>query len=106
MNEKTNSENTRNPVGKPKGLPKSGGRQVGALNKKTYWLQCVLQEVGLNWGAEFKKAFDQDNFQKCQLLASLLPYLNPRVGEKQIDDEDSSKPLIQINYVKGDVNAD
>lgn len=96
------NNNQSKKAGKPKGLPKTGGRKPGSVNKKSYWLRDALESVNLNWPEEFKKAFDSLDYKRAELLASLLPYLNPKIAEKDIDANDEDKAIATVNYtVKG-----
>jgi hypothetical protein len=79
-------EINRNP-GRPVGLPKTGGRTAGTANKKTLWLRDELERVGLSWADEFKSALESNNLQKANVLLELLPYLNPKLKEKEAADD-------------------
>lgn len=70
--------------GRKKGSPRvpGSGRQKGTVNKKSIWLRDELESNDLHWGKEFKKSLDTENYKKAELLISLLPYLNPRLKER------------------------
>ena len=87
---------TKKPGKKP-GSPKTGGRPKGVLNKKTLWLREELESVGLSWGEEFKKALQDNDYQKADILASLLPYLNPRLKEKEAEEQPVASPAQPIS---------
>lgn len=80
-------EENKGKRGRKKGCVKTGGRKPGTPNKKSIWLKDELQRVGLSWGEEFKKALNQNDYQKATILANLLPYLNPRLKDVQPEQE-------------------
>lgn len=80
------TENKRKP-GRKKGCVKSGGRQPGTLNKKSYWLRDQLENVDFVWSQEFIKSMTSADYERAKILIDLLPYLNPRIEPKKIDDE-------------------
>jgi hypothetical protein len=105
MSENSSTEIKRK-QGKPIGSPKSGGRKPGVLNKKTYWLRDTLENNQFDWGREFAIAYRADEKDKCHILIDLLPYLNPRVEPKRID-EDSENDDMNINlHLSGLVAGD
>lgn len=73
------------------------GRPKGSLSKKTRYLQDLLTEESFDWAKEFSKAWKQEHFIKCQTLIDMLPYLAPKLVQKQIDLEataDDEKNLL------------
>lgn len=82
--------------GRPKGLPKSGGRQKGVLNKKSYWLRDQLENIDFNWAQEFKNSMHCADYDRAKILVDLLPYLNPRIEPRKLDD-DTTQDDLNIN---------
>lgn len=78
-------------LGKPTGSPKTGGRKAGTPNKRSIWLREELDKADINWGIELKKALDTLDYKKAEILVSLLPFLNPKLKEKEMEDEVESK---------------
>jgi hypothetical protein len=94
--EKSISENVRK-QGRPVGLPKTGGRKAGTSNKKTYWLRDQLEQVDFDWGNEFKNTMIANNYEKAKILIELLPYLNPKIESKPIDEDGSQSDDLNVN---------
>lgn len=100
MSNDSKVEKNRKP-GKPAGSPKSGGRKPGTPNKKTLWLRDELDSVNLSWGQEFKKALDSNDVKKAEILVSILPFLNPKIKDRDVDiEEDESTPETEISVSK------
>jgi hypothetical protein len=78
--------------GRKPGTPKTGGRQKGSLNKKTVWLRDALNDVDLSWELEFKKALVKKDFALMGVLINLLPYLSPKIKEKESQEEPAAQP--------------
>lgn len=76
------------------GTPRNpnSGRKKGTLNKKTIFLQQELENVGLSWGEEFKKALVEKDYKRAEILTGLLPYLNPRLKESEAPVPVEEKP--------------
>lgn len=84
--------------GRPKGLPKTGGRKPGVLNKKSYWLRDELERVGFDWADDFKDTMQLCDYDRARILIDMLPYLNAKIEPRKIDDEnenstDSDSPI-------------
>ena len=75
--------------GNPK--PKNSGMKKGQTTKKTVWLKEALSSVGLSWEAEYKKALHDKDYKLIELLHQLIPYLNPKIKEKEIITEDEQE---------------
>lgn len=78
--------------GKKPGSKKTGGRKKGTINKHTLWLRDELNNVGMSWGKEFKLALDRADYQKAQILADLLPYLNPKLKDREAESPSIETP--------------
>ena len=90
-------------MAKPKGSPKTGGRTKGTPNKKTVWLREELSDVGLNWGEEFKKALSKRDYQLLSVLTDLLPYLSPKIKEKEVlESEQTVEPTIDQSVLSNE----
>lgn len=83
--------------GKPTGLPKTGGRQKGTLNKKSYWLREQLADVNFNWAADFKESMNCADYERVDRLIALLPYLNPKIEPRKIDADDTGPSNDDLN---------
>jgi len=91
--EKSNSDNSRKKRGKKPGSKKTGGRKVGTPNKKTYWLRSVLEENDFNWGQDFAISMRTCDYDRVRILIDLLPYLNPRIDPKPIEDDETQEDI-------------
>jgi hypothetical protein len=84
--------------GKQPGTPKTGGRKAGTPNKKTYWLRQVLEENDFDWGKDFATSMRVSDYERVKILIDLLPYLNPKIDPKPLDDDDSDNDInINVN---------
>ena len=77
------------PRGKPKGLPKTGGRSKGTPNKRTLMFAEMLEAKGLDVIKEMKRAIDSDNVDMFRALTDLIPYMAPKLLEREIDLNDA-----------------
>lgn len=93
--ENKNVENIRKP-GKPKGLPKSGGRQAGTPNKSTKKWSEILDLKEFNIPEESIKLFLNESTPphiKLQILQFLAQYTTASIKPKEDEsDEDESIP--------------
>jgi hypothetical protein len=74
-------------IGRPPGLPKTGGRKKGTPNRATLTLREILLASGCDPGAGIAKiAEDPENpvTVRLQAYALLMPYYHPKL--KPIDD--------------------
>jgi hypothetical protein len=99
MKNNSKVENLKSPRGKPKGSPKSGGRTIGTPNKRSVWLRDELENAGINWGEEMAQALAGSDFKKAEILIALLPYLNPRMKDKEKEDtpDEQSKESFEFS---------
>lgn len=92
----SSTENKRKP-GRAPGCVKTGGRQAGTLNKKSYWLRDQLETIDFSWAQEFKNSMSLCDYDRAKILIDLLPYLNPKIEPRAIDPEDSQKDDLNVN---------
>lgn len=80
------------------GTPRNpnSGRKKGTPNKKSVFLQQELENVGLSWGEEFKKALFEKDYKRAEILTGLLPYLNPRLKELEAPAHQEEKS-VEVN---------
>lgn len=76
------SQKNRKP-GKPKGLPKSGGRQIGTPNKANIRMRARFEEQGFDFAFEFTKAFRKlkTSSSKIEVLIKMAPFFMQRLRE-------------------------
>ena len=67
--------------GKPKGLPRSGGRKAGVPNKVTVYLRQAMADVGCNIEVALAKAINSSDIKMIEALALILPYFVPKFRE-------------------------
>lgn len=83
---------------------KTGGRRKGTVNNKSLWLRETLVKSDIDWGREYKKALDARDSEMLQALSVLLPYLNPKMKERDADAEvevaEDSDPADILSIIK------
>lgn len=84
-------ERPKNPVGRPVGLPKTGGRVAGTPNKKSLIFRERLEAAGCDIHQVLAEALLTKDHETVASIASLLPYLAPRLKEV-IETKDDSAP--------------
>ena len=70
-----------------KGGPKTGGRRKGSLNKKTLALNDMLEQKGFDVIERLKNAFDSGDLAAAELLIQVLPYIAPKLKERETSSE-------------------
>lgn len=72
-------------MARPKGSPKTGGRQKGTPNKKSHHLNEIFIENGIDIGDELVRLYQasKSNSDKLQILYKILDYIFPK--RKSID---------------------
>jgi hypothetical protein len=77
------SQKNRNLGGKPKGLPKSGGRQKGTPNKsKGTRLRELFSDRGFDFVDEFIKAYRTGDQARLYVLGKMAPYFMQRLRQE------------------------
>ena len=69
--------------GKPKGLPKSGGRRVGSKNKKTRLLEMKVTDSGLtplDYMLTVLRSEDAEPAARMDAAKAAAPYVHPRLS--------------------------
>lgn len=83
---------------------KTGGRRKGTVNNKSLWLRETLIKSDIDWGVEFKKALATKDEVTLPALLALLPYLNPKMKERDADAEiemqEDSDPADILSIIK------
>ena len=70
-------------AGRPRGYPKTGGRQKGTPNKTNFGLKTKLANVLENILDEIDSKFDElALYEKMMFAAKILPYILPRQSER------------------------
>jgi len=88
-------------MGRPTGLPKTGGRVKGTPNKRSTHLATRLEESGFDPLSELLKIFpDFCRDRKASVLLSLLSYLYPK--RKPVDPVDMNEVLAELSFVDED----
>jgi hypothetical protein len=73
---------------RPKGLPKTGGRKQGSLNRRTLALQEALLDDACSVPGHISKLLSDDDIPpmvKMDFIIRLMPYLYPQ--QKAVDPE-------------------
>ena len=87
-------ENDRKPGqrGKPKGLPKSGGRQKGSVNKTTFTASVKFQQAcvdnDFDFGRELITSLKVRDLDYSKVLISIMDYYFGKVpAQKEVDQD-------------------
>lgn len=78
-----------NPTGNNGQKPgvRKGGRKKGTVNKKTVWLREELDKANIDFGKYLRQAFEEKDIRMLNALAGFLPYLNPKIKDKELPEE-------------------
>lgn len=71
--------------------PKFGGRKKGTPNKKTVWLRETFESGSIDFEGALRSALAEKNIGMLQALQGFLPYLSPRIKDKDADIDSSSQ---------------
>ena len=95
--------------GKPKGLPKTGGRQKGTPNKSTEKAKALFVDIMSGNVKKFKIALDylykKDKIKWLDVVNKFFPYYLPRKQDITSDDE-PLKPGINISVINEKIAED
>ncbi|MCT4642489.1 MAG: hypothetical protein N4A33_09365 [Bacteriovoracaceae bacterium] len=89
-------------MSRPVGLPKTGGRKKGSLNKKTRLLSDVLEDRGFDLVGRLLEVIPElDSNKQADILIKLLDYvyIKPRVLPEKTSEEDSLHSSL-MNYLE------
>ena len=96
-------------AGRPKGLPKSGGRQKGTQNKSTEEAKKLFVEIMSGNIKKFQAALDnlykEDPIKWLDVVNKFFPYYLPRQTDITSDGE-SIRPDINISVVNKEIADD
>ena len=85
-------------MGRPAGLAKTGGRQKGTPNRRTFELETALQNAGVDVVAELAETLAALTPEaKARILVELLSYLYPKRKALEFvreESEDEMAPTI------------
>ncbi len=85
-------------MGRPTGLPKTGGRVKGTPNKRSTHFATRLEELGFDPLSELIKLFPEFcRERKAIVLLSLFAYLYPK--RKSVEEAVSLDELVELNFV-------
>jgi hypothetical protein len=83
---------------------KTGGRKKGTPNKRTVWLRDALSDVEFSWEEEFKNAYASSDFARLHVLTALLPYLAPKIKEREAVDADSTESTESLHQTQSNTS--
>lgn len=88
--------------GKPKGLPKTGGRQLGTPNKRQSGVAEILEAKGINL-IDFilKKLPLLDEPEQIKAASALLPYVYPKLTSTELKTAEGFQIQI-VDYIAKD----
>jgi hypothetical protein len=92
-------------VSRPKGLPKTGGRQKGTQNKRTRDFHAAVSEAGLT-PLEYMLAVLRDKTvdpeRRDRMAAAAAPYIHPRLSnvEAKIDVTGHEAALVELEEIE------
>jgi hypothetical protein len=87
---------------RPKGLPKTGGRQPGSVNKKTAYARQILEEHGVDPVEQLAKAMKDENVPlevRVDCAKALLPYVYPRLAAVEVTGRDGRPVETRNNFI-------
>jgi hypothetical protein len=99
-NRKSKVDNARKGgPGKPKGLPKTGGRKKGTPNKNSLSVKSSLDAKGIDLIHEIiTRIFElTDKGQQVSELKALLPYVYPRLKETDFIPDQAEEPTLDLD---------
>lgn len=72
--------------GRPKGTPKTGGRQKGTPNKVTAPLKELIKQFAIDKWPEFLESWEhmESNKDKCDAYTKVLQYLLPKMASVDV----------------------
>ena len=72
--------------GRPKGTPKTGGRQKGTPNKVTAPLKELIKQFAIDKWPEFLESWEnmESNKDKCDTYTKVLQYLLPKMASVDV----------------------
>lgn len=82
------SENRK--PGKPKGLPKSGGRTKGTVNKRTEVFAEAIEQIGFGLPERIKNLYEStnDEYIKLALINLVVKYVHPVPKPREVDTDE------------------
>lgn len=91
-------------MARSKGLPKTGGRKKGTLNKKTMLLSKAFEDEGINVGQELVQLYktQPSNDKKLEILLKILDYCYPRcktVDHETVKEDGKDQNSIKIEFM-------
>ncbi len=92
---------------RPKGLPKTGGRQPGTPNKVTREFRetvtRLLEDNAENVAQWLEKVAENDPDKALQRLAQLAEYAAPKLSRSEVraEVENKGQPVINLTLTKG-----
>lgn len=92
---------------RPKGLPKTGGRQPGTPNKVTREFRetvaRLLEDNAENVAQWLKRVAADDPDKALQRLAQLAEYAAPKLSRSEVraEVENKGQPVINLTLTKG-----
>jgi hypothetical protein len=108
MSEKSITETKRNP-GRPKGLPKTGGRKPGSPNKSTHSASVRFQQAchdnNFDFGKELIDSLKCRDLDYSKVLISIMDYYFGKVPqqktEEDIEQDDTNQTVNLTAIFKG-----
>ena len=81
-------------AGRPKGLPKSGGRQKGSLNKRTVAEQTAMADAG-EMPKDYMLRVMRDpavgHDRRDRMAGQVAPYVHPRLTSTEVTGKDGKE---------------
>lgn len=91
-------------MARPKGLPKTGGRKKGAVNKRTRELERVKRAgiTPLDYMLKVMRDEKADSPRRADMAKAAAPYLHAR----RAPEDAKGKTVPPVIYVKPDLDSD
>lgn len=85
-------------AGRPKGYPKSGGRQKGSINKTSGDVKLWISGLLVRNLAQFENDLASlEPYQRLQIITGLIPYVAPKMSAVQAELDLGAMSEAQIN---------
>jgi hypothetical protein len=86
-------------MGRPKGLPKSGGRQKGSPNKRTADLQAAVEASGetpVDYMLRVMRDKTVDHDRRDDMAKAVAPYIHAKLAALQVAGDPDNPLVIEV----------
>ena len=86
-------------AGRPKGLPKTGGRKPGVPNKLTVERQAQVAASGLtplDYMLRVMRDEQADDIRRADMAKAAAPYVHPRLASTELTGKDGGPLRVEV----------